>query len=130
VFALRPRDSLVDLALFEGNKRFVTKVCLKFEFLTAVFEAKSDYDTLELSIGPIEIDEEEEIVPVSESDPWAKLIGGKVLWGWQFTNHQGYTDGVRLEFIEPGMLRTRGIVEFVVAASMIEISVVVPTERS
>ncbi|HEV3439361.1 MAG TPA: DUF6334 family protein [Gemmata sp.] len=120
----------VDLALFDGDEQFVTAVCLKFESLIAVFKALSEYDTLELTIGPFEVDEEEKIVSASASHPWVNVIGGKVFWGWQLTDQQGYSDGVQLEFTEPGTLQRRGIVQMVVAASMIEISVVVSTDPS
>jgi glycosyltransferase involved in cell wall biosynthesis len=120
----------VDLALFQGDRQFVTAVCLKFEFLTAVFKAMPDYDTLAVKIAEFEVDKDEEVVSATASHPWATLIGGKVVWGWRLTNQQGYTDGVRLEFIEPGKLQTRGIIDMVVGASMIEISEVVRTDRS
>jgi hypothetical protein len=114
----------VENALFQGDKNFITAVCLKFEGLTAVFKAMPDDDTLEVTIGQFEVGGDEEIVSASANHPWADLIGGQVCWGWVLTNHQGYTDGVRLEFRDEP-LQTLGIVEMIVAASMIHISTVV-----
>ncbi len=115
----------VELALFDGNERFITAVCLKFELLTAVFKANDNDDTLELVFGGYDLKVNEVFVSVDGRQPWIDLIGGKVSWGWELTNHQGYLDGVRLEFRESDTIQTRGIVEMIVAGSAIHISTVV-----
>ena len=32
------------------------------------------------------------------SGPWAPAIGCSLLWIWRLTNHQGYEDGIQMEF--------------------------------
>jgi hypothetical protein len=117
---------LVDVAytLFGGDQHFVTAIGLRFESVSAVFRAVSDDDTLALSLGPLLPSPEETVVAASGSHPWSECAGLGVRWAWRLTNQQGYSDGVRLEFSEPGQV-SRAVVEMVVVASAIHLFVAV-----
>jgi len=60
---------------------------------------------------------------VSLNDPWRSVIGTKLMWGWILTNHQGYTDGVQLEFKGESPNHTPCI-QGIVIASTIEVRTV------
>jgi Family of unknown function (DUF6334) len=107
----------VTYALFEGNPGFVTGCVLRFEGLTATFRAVGADDTLAAEIGGSDPGPDEEVANVSGSAPWAGCVGLGIHWGWRLTNQQGYTDGVRLEFGEPGG-PPRAVVELLVVASV------------
>jgi hypothetical protein len=81
-----------------GDHPIVTAVALRFEFLTAVFRAVPDDDTLATSVGPMAAGADEEVIDLDGESPWSSCLGLGVCWGWRLTNHQGYADGVRLEF--------------------------------
>jgi len=34
----------------------------------------------------------------SAPDAWADIVGHKVRWLWELTNHRGYRDGLQIEF--------------------------------
>jgi hypothetical protein len=68
---------------------------------------------------------DETLIDVGSSAPWSACMGLRVCWAWQLTNQQGYSDGVRLEFSEPGA-ESRSVVELIVVASAIQMFVVVP----
>src|SRR5262245_34833222 len=89
-------------ALLEGDPQFITAVELQFESMSAVFRAVPDNDTLAVSLGSLKSESDETPVEVSNSAPWSKCLGLEILRAWQLTNQQGYSDGVRLEFGEPG----------------------------
>src|SRR5947199_6340246 len=110
----------VTYTLFEGDPRFVTAVGLRFEFASAVFRAVADDDTLAASIGTLEPESDERLIEAGNSEPWSECIGLGVCWAWRLTNQQGYSDGVRLEFSEPGEV-SRAVVELVVVASAIHL---------
>lgn len=38
------------------------------------------------------------IAPLTESKPWSAAVGSGVLWVWLLENHNGYQDGLQLEF--------------------------------
>jgi hypothetical protein len=110
----------VRYALFEGDPRFVTAVELQFESRSAVFRAVADDDTLAASLGQIESEAYETLVEVSDSELWLNYVGYGICWAWQLTNQQGYSDGVRLEFSEPGK-ESCGVIELIVVASAIQL---------
>ena len=103
---------------FEGDPMFVTAVALRFESLTALFEAVSEDDTLAVRIGA---PPEATGVDASAAPPWAECVGRAVRWAWRMTNQQGYTDGARLEFAGTG--HASATVECVVAASAVRVFV-------
>jgi hypothetical protein len=111
-------------ALFDGDPAFITAIALQFEHLSVVFRAVSDDDTLAASVGALAAEPEEEIADLSTQRPWSACRGLGVCWGWQLTNQQGYTDGVRLEFSAPGEA-SHTIVELVVIASGFQVFEVV-----
>jgi uncharacterized protein DUF6334 len=110
----------VRYALFDGGPRFVTAVELKFESRSAVFRAVADDDTLAESLGELKLEPYETLVEVNDSEQWSNCIGCGVCWAWQLTNQQGYLDGVRLEFSEPGEVG-RAVIELIVVASSIQL---------
>lgn len=114
----------VAYSLFEGSPQFITAVGLRFEAAAAVFRAVAEDDTLAASFGPLEPEPGEMRVEVGRSAPWSGCLGAGVCWGWELTNQQGYTDGVRLEFREPGG-PSRAVVELVVVASAVQVFVAV-----
>src|SRR4051812_40259125 len=91
----------VSYTLFEGNPQFITAVGLRFESLSVVFRVVADEDTLRVSVGPLAPEPNETQIDVSNSSPWSTCIGLDICWAWRLTNHEGYEDGVRLEFSEP-----------------------------
>ena len=56
-----------------------------------------------------------QFMPVETSPVWERFIGLELLWAWTFTNNQGYSDGLRLEFRSSGT-----IIEFVSIASTLK----------
>ena len=104
--------------LHGGDETFITAVGLTFESLSVVFRAMPDDDTLGLTLGRLESEPHETLVDVGTFDLWAQCLGLKIHWAWQMTNQQGYSDGVRLEFGEPGG-KSVAVVEMVVLASAI-----------
>jgi hypothetical protein len=120
----------VEYALFEGDPGFVTGIGLRFESLAVRFRAVSDDDSLIASLGSLRAEADEVIVTATATGPWPRCLGLGVCWGWQLTNQQGYSDGVRLEFVEPGR-EARAVVELIVIASAIRLSVAVgPAEAA
>jgi len=112
----------VTYTLFDGSPRFVTAVGLRFEAASVTFRAVADDDTLAASLGPLDPESGETLIEVGRAAPWSGCVGAGVCWAWQLTNQQGYTDGVRLEFSEPGG-PSRAVVELVVVASAIQVFV-------
>ena len=116
----------VAYALLESNPQFITAVELRFDATSAVFRAVADDDTLLPSFGdPLAPEPNETVIDVGNSAPWLACAGLGVCWAWRLTNQQGYSDGVRLEFSEPGE-ESRATVELVVSASAIDVFVVTP----
>lgn len=109
-------------ALFEGDPQFITAVELQFESLSVVLCAVPDDDTLAVNSGEFESTPDEILVEVSDSNPWSKCLGSGLAWAWELTNQQGYSDGLRLEFEEPGE-PSNLVVELIVIASAIELFV-------
>ena len=115
----------VECALFEGNPNCVTAVLLRFDSVSTVFRAVADDDTLTITLGPLVPAMGERLLNVGSYPPWSRCIGLGVAWAWQLTNQQGYSDGVRLEFSEPGE-EFRAVIELIVVASAIQIFAVLP----
>jgi Family of unknown function (DUF6334) len=99
-----------------GDHPLVTAVALRFESLTAGFRVVPDDDTLAASVGVLAAESDEEVMDLGGEPPWSSCLGLGVCWGWRLTNQQGYTDGVQLEFSEPGE-PSRAVVELVAIAS-------------
>ena len=106
----------VSYVLFDADPNFIVAIQLHFESSLASFRANPDDDTLSVTVGAIELDADETFVDASRSELWSSFKGARLSWGWRLTNHQGYDDGVRLEF-----MGSERIVEFVVMASGIQI---------
>jgi hypothetical protein len=116
----------VSYTLFEGDPQFITAVGLRFESLSAVLRAVPDDDTLAVSLGMLVPEPHETLFEAADSGPWPVCMGLGICWAWCLTNQQGYSDGVRLEFSEPGVASS-AVVEFIVAASAIRVLVAVPS---
>lgn len=116
----------VTYTLFEGDPKFITAVGLRFEAVSAVFRAVTDDDTLAVSLGTLTPEPSETLIESGNSAPWSACMGFGICWAWRLTNQQGYSDGVRLEFSEPGEV-SRAVVELIVAASAIELFMSVPS---
>src|SRR4051812_35376877 len=114
----------VGYALFGNDPGFVTAIGLRFESLAAVFRAVPDDDTLVAGTGPLVPTADEAVTQAGHSLPWSTCMGLGVCWAWSWTNQQGYTDGVRLEFSEPGKA-SQAVVELLVIASAIKVFVAI-----
>ena len=110
----------VTRTLYQNDPRFVTTVSLRFESLTLGFRADSDLDTLEATIGQLTRDDNDVMSDASGFAPWSVCVGHGLRWGWQLTNQQGHTDGVRLEFGDPDSPHA-GVVELLVVGSAIQV---------
>lgn len=113
----------VTCTLLEGDANFVTAFGLRFESISAVFRAEPDFDTLIASVGTLTPQPDETLVDISNTSPWDVCLGAGTCWLWQLTNQQGYSDGVRIEFSNPGE-RSRAIVELLVVGSAIKTLIV------
>ena len=102
-----------------GVRPMTVAVGLHFESLTVEFRADEDLDTLVAKLGPVPPGPNETRREIGELPPWNACVGLGLQWLWRLTNHQGYNDGVRMEFGEPE--RSPGVVvELIVAGSAIE----------
>lgn len=110
----------VNYTLFEGDRSFVTGIEFCFDSFTFHIRAVPDDDTLSISLTPLRPDEDESLVDMSDSEPWARCIGGLIGWIWRLTNHQGYDDGLRLEINKPDE-KLSTTIEFIVMASAVKI---------
>jgi hypothetical protein len=115
----------VAYSLFEGDSRFITAIELRFEAISVVFSAVSDDDTMLVNLGSLEPESSETLLETGNAAPWSTCMDLEICWAWQLTNQQGYADGVRLEFSEPGK-ESRAVVELIVAASAIQIFTAMP----
>ena len=115
-------------ARLEGAAHLVTELELRFENLVLVVSADGEADTVLLSVGEFTNDSDTVRVRVSESPPWSSIIGLGLRWGWELTNHQGYSDGIRFDFADSN----RGVsheIELVVAASTLQLYLCAPVSR-
>ncbi len=46
------------------------------------------------------------VVGLTEQSSWSQLVGNYVAWAWTLTNHQGFEDGVQLEFVETSTMKS------------------------
>src|SRR4051794_28717456 len=83
------------------NARLIVAVGLRFESLEAEFRANPEDDTLVVSLGPGVLGPDESRFEAGDAQPWKRCLGLRLRWAWKLTNHQGYPDGVRLEFSQP-----------------------------
>jgi hypothetical protein len=72
---------------------------------------------------PREFCEGLEVINVTDSDSWRRIIGARLVWGWLLTNHQGYTDGTQFEF-RGGSLGDTSCVQLLVMASTLDVRTV------
>lgn len=84
------------------------------------------WSDLAVSLGTLTPEPSETLIESGNSAPWSACMGFGICWAWRLTNQQGYSDGVRLEFSEPGEV-SRAVVELIVAASAIELFMSVPS---
>jgi hypothetical protein len=115
-------------ARLEGTPHLVTELRLRFENLSLVLSADGEADTVLLWVGDFTEDADVVRVPVSESSPWSGIIGLGLRWGWELTNHQGYSDGIRFDFADPDMGVSQEV-ELIVAASCLWLYLCAPTSR-
>jgi hypothetical protein len=97
------QDGIVSVlyALFDGDPKFITAIEFGFSSFNITFRANPD-DALSAGLGSLEVDSDETRIEVSESKPWSLCKGSSIQWFWRLTNHQGYYDGVRMEFVRHG----------------------------
>jgi hypothetical protein len=115
--------------LFDGSPTFVVGVILEFETLTATILAEPNYDEILVELTAYKPESDQRLVTAGTESPWHAVYGLPVLWAWEMTNQQGYTDGVRLEFGDPKDSDKSRTVELVVAASSLKFFVAHPTTR-
>lgn len=107
-------------ARFEGSADFITEMKFCFENCTLIVSADGEYDTVVLRKGGFSDDKDSEKINVSAILPWSKALDHGMCWGWELTNHQGYTDGIRVEFANPDTNASVEI-ELIVAASALHL---------
>lgn len=106
-------------ALLVEESSLVSAVELVFEQLTITVAAEPDYDKVAVSVSSLSSDE---AISTSPQAFWAMCIGKRVKWAWLLTNHQGYSDGLRLEFKNTDE-KEAVVVELIAMASSFELSV-------
>jgi hypothetical protein len=109
-------------ARFEGSADFITEMKFCFENAALIVSADSEHDTIVLWIGDFSDDDDVEKIDVSEMPPWTKALDLEMLWGWELTNHQGYSDGIRIEFADLDAGASVEI-DLIVAASMLHLCI-------
>ena len=102
---------------FDSSNGFVTMVTLTFQHLTVNIRADPDNDTISINLGAPLISEDGVTASADASSPWIPAYGSQCVWAWTLTNQQGYSDGLRFEFISDAGKR---VVEMIVAASQIQ----------
>jgi hypothetical protein len=112
---------------FEASRDFVTAYGFEFDNLYATLLAEPDFDTIGLRFAKLERDSESSLVDVSHQHPWIGALGQEIRWAWQLINHQGYSDGVRLEFGSPDS-SIEVVVELIVIASHFRLFVPAPSK--
>lgn len=91
----------------------VAVIELQFEALTINISAVTEDDTVLIALGPLA-----ETTLTAGGVFWPHCIGKPLQWAWLMTNHQGYADGVRLEFNDPDE-RASVHMDLIVSASSI-----------
>jgi hypothetical protein len=106
---------------FNGSDGFLSHVVLEFDSGRLTLSAVEDDDTIALSGAELRLDDPKEY-EVREVETLSGAHGKSLFWGWTMTNHQGYPDGVRLEFrntvSDPAL-----VFEVVVVASILKVYV-------
>ncbi len=74
---------------------FNTTVELFFERGTFVVRALPEFDTVETIATPGLPSSLPKSIP---DGPWGSVIGRDLIYLWVLTNHQGYEDGIQMEF--------------------------------
>jgi|SRR5690606_33324530 len=109
-------------ALLDADCQLIMAVELQFDTLTVTICAVADDDTIAVVPGPFVGPSRQTI-----SSLWVPCIGKSLQWAWLMTNQQGYMDGARLEFNDPGNPQSV-IVELVAGASSLSVYLARPTE--
>jgi hypothetical protein len=84
--------------LWEESDR-VSALELTFEALTLTLSVDSEFDSIQATLAPMA---DGMIIRKAAQDVWQSCLGKGLHWAWRLTNQQGYDDGVRLEFHNPG----------------------------
>ena len=97
-------------------------VGLHFGDKIVCIQAEPDNDTIRIHVGlPTGL---LKLPHVSPNSPWDRALRAKILWAWRMINHQGYEDGCQIAFSDPSTGVIRIVIQLIVEASSIEISVV------
>lgn len=108
--------------LLDPDCPHIMAVELQFDTLAIAFSAVADDDTIALTSGSCSGPSRQTI-----SSLWTSCIGKSLQWAWLMTNQQGYTDGARLEFIDPDYQQSV-IIELVAGASSLYVYLARPSE--
>ena len=106
-------------ALLEPGYSLISDIELEFEGCTVVVSAIEEFDTISISLSTLP--ESRAFTPAANQF-WQGCIGKQLQWAWLLKNHQGYIDGVRLEFFDPDSPGSV-IGELIVAASSLQLYV-------
>jgi hypothetical protein len=102
----------------------VSAIRLRFAHTTLFVSVNPEYDTVQLSReAPPDLDS---ATPATPDRRFVGAVSKPIQWAWTLTNHQGYRDGLQIEFCDPESASEAAVVQFVGKASMLEISVVTP----
>ncbi|WP_145924387.1 DUF6334 family protein [Microbulbifer aggregans] len=99
---------------FANELLIALELCFQSRTYFLLADAELDALVITDSWGPD--DKNLSSTDVSRNYPWNKVIGQEVLWSWMLTNHQGYSDGMRMEFAG---LNSKLALEVIVEASEI-----------
>jgi hypothetical protein len=92
-----------------------------FEFPSQTLSLSCNDDTDEIEVSTAKREPPTSLVAIDEL---ADLIGTRVEYAWQLTNHRGYDDAFQLRFIDSG--RNETTLQFEVMASTMILSRVAP----
>jgi Family of unknown function (DUF6334) len=101
---------------FEAADHFISHIVLEFDGARLTLSAVADDDTLALSRMAPPGDAYE----IRQSSIWSAASDRVLFQGWTLTNHQGYPDGVRLDFRNTAS-DSPVVFEAIVEASMIRV---------
>ena len=94
----------------------VSALELSFDSLTATFSVDSEFDSINATLTTMP---DGLAISPSTQAIWQSCLGKGLHWAWQLKNQQGYVDGVRLEFHNPGEEGTERV-ELIAMASGLE----------
>lgn len=109
-------------ALLEPGYALISDIELKFEGCTIVVSAMEEFDTISIAMATLP---ESKAFNSTINSFWQDCVGKQLQWAWLMKSHQGYTDGVRLEFFDPDFPGSV-IGELVVGASSLHLYAAVP----